>query len=173
MAVRRTKVIGAAIVLALAGGGAYAYLGFWRGDHAVPSEIVLYGNVDIREVQPAFNANGHITAILVQEGSVVKRGELLATLDDTRYAAALDQVEAQMRNQKQVLDKLLAGSRPEEIAQAKATMDALQATYLNNEEIYRRYVQLATNSVASIQQRDNAPSTGLCFGEPGRSRFEP
>ena len=110
--------------------------------------LALYGNIDIREVQPAFNDSGHVTEILVPEGAAVKRGQLLATLDDTRYAAALAKAKAQMQNQKQMLNKLLAGSRPEEIAQAKATMDALQATYLNDESNYLRYARLATTEAA-------------------------
>jgi len=142
------------VLLLAASAGGYAWL--QREPSATNGMLTLYGNVDIREVQPAFNDNGHVTAILVQEGAVVKPGQLLATLDDTRYAAALAQAKAQMQNQKQVLDKLLAGSRPEEIAQAKAIMDALKATYLNDEANYRRYAILATTNASSIQQRDNA-----------------
>ncbi len=142
------------VVLLAAAAGSYAWLE--REPSAAVGILALYGNIDIREVQPAFNDSGHVTAILVPEGAVVKRGQLLATLDDARYAAALAQAKAQMQNQKQMLNKLLAGSRPEEIAQAKATMDALQATYLNDQSNYRRYATLTTTNAASIQQRDNA-----------------
>ena len=141
------------LLLALAA-GSYAWL--HRHRPPVDNTLTLYGNVDIREVQPAFNASGHVTAILVQEGAAVKPGELLATLDDTRYAAQLAQANAEMRNRKQVLDRLVAGSRPEEIAQAKATMDALHATYRNDEANYHRYAKLTTTNATSIQQRDNA-----------------
>jgi HlyD family secretion protein len=141
------------LLLALAAG---VYTWFRLQPSKVGNTLTLYGNIDIREVQPTFNSSGHVTAILVQEGAAVKRGELLATLDDTRYAAKLAYAKAQMQNQKQVLDRLLAGSRPEEIAQAKATMDALRATLLNDEANYRRYARLATADLASIQQRDNA-----------------
>ena len=90
-------------------------------------------------MQPAFNDSGPIATILVQEGAQVKRGDLLATIDDSRYAAALAQAKGQMDNLQQALAKLVAGSRPEEIEQAKATMDALQTTYLNDEATYKRY----------------------------------
>ncbi len=86
----------------------------------------------------------------------MKRGDLLATLDDTRYAAALAQAKGQMENLRQALAKLVAGSRPEEIAQAKATMDALQTTYMNNEATYKRYADLAASNAGTIQQRDDA-----------------
>jgi membrane fusion protein YbhG len=118
--------------------------------------VTLYGNVDIREVQPAFNDSGPVTQMLVNEGAVVKKGDLIATLDDRRYAASLAQAEGQMRNQEQALAKLLAGSRPEEIDQAKATMDALRTVAQNDDANYRRYAALARSGYASVQQRDDA-----------------
>jgi membrane fusion protein YbhG len=145
----------AVLLIALAiGAGGWWYL--QRGGPAAAGILTLYGNVDIREVQPAFNSTGQVTAMLVHEGAVVKQGQLLATLDDTRYAAALAQAKGQMENQKQVLDRVLAGSRPEEIAQAKATMDALQTTYQNNETTAQRFEFLAPKGAATIQQRDDA-----------------
>lgn len=140
--------------LALGGGGGWFYL--HRDGAERTNALTLYGDVDIREVQPAFNDSGFIATILVQEGARVKCGDLLATLDDTRYAAALAQAKGQMENLKQTLDKLVAGSRPEEIAQAKATMNALQTTYLNNEATYKRYDALAAANAGTIQQRDDA-----------------
>ena len=151
---KKFRFVVAALVVVALGVGGWLYLRR-EGTQANPT-LTLYGNVDIREVQPAFNASGHIASMPVQEGARVHRGQLLATLDAVRYAASLAQAQATMRNQKAVLDKLLAGSRPEEIAQAKATMDALQITYLNNQTRYRRYAQLATTSAATVQQRDDA-----------------
>ena len=150
---KRRLVLLFALVLVLASGG-YAWFDLRQPENR--DALTLYGNVDIREVQPAFNDSGRVTALLVHEGSAVKRGQLLATLDDTRYAVALTQAEAQMRNQKEVLDRLLAGSRPEEIEKAKATMDALETTYLNDEANYQRYATLALTNTGSTQQRDNA-----------------
>jgi HlyD family secretion protein len=118
--------------------------------------LTLYGNVDIREIDTAFNDNGPITRMLVQEGDQVHRGELIAELDDTRYKAALDQAEGQMRNQQQVLARMLAGSRPEEIAQAKATTDALAVTYQNDEVNYRRAAALAQTGAGTVRERDDA-----------------
>ncbi len=141
------------LALGLASGG-WVYLRINRP--AAGLALTLYGNVDIREVQPAFYDTGPVTRMLVQEGAAVKKGELLATLDDTRYAASLAQAEAQLRNQQQVLARLLAGSRPEEISQAKAVMEALRATAANNEVNYLRAAKLAETSAGSIQQRDNA-----------------
>lgn len=151
---RRARLLAAALLVLALGAGGWFYL--QHKEMKSNLTLTLYGNVDIREVQPAFNASGHITSMRVQEGATVHRGQLLATLDDIRYAASLAQAKATMRNLKAVLDKLLAGSRPEEIAQVKATMNALQITYLNDQATYRRYAQLAKTNAATLQQRDDA-----------------
>jgi HlyD family secretion protein len=153
-------------VLLLGLGGGW----FWwqRAPAPLGDSITLYGDVDIREMQPAFNDSGPVTALLVEEGQQVRRGELLATLDASRAAATLAQAKAQRAAAAEQLAKLLAGSRPEEIAQAKATMDALEATARNNETLWHRYAALATTSAASIQQRDNA----LAAFESARQQYE-
>jgi len=125
---KRARILLAVLaVLALGGGGGFYLL---RVRPLGVDTLTLYGNVDIREVQPAFNSTGQITAMLVQEGAAVKQGQLLATLDDTRYAAAL--------------------------AQAKATMEAARVTCENDEANYRRLAALVAKNAASIQQRDDA-----------------
>lgn len=149
----KTAIIVIAVLAVFGLGGGWLYL--HRSGTGETNALTLYGDVDIREVQPAFNDSDHITAIFVQEGSPVKRGDLLATLDDTRYAAKLAQAKAQTENQRQLLARLVAGSRPEEIAQAKATMDALEVTYRNNAVEYQRAAVLVTTNAGSIQQRDN------------------
>jgi HlyD family secretion protein len=118
-----------AVLAVLALGSAGAFYLFWVSPQAV-DKLTLYGNVDIREVQLAFKSSGQITTMRVQEGAVVKQGELLATLDDTRYAAAL--------------------------ARAKATMDAARVTCKNDEANYRRLDALVATNSASIKQRDDA-----------------
>ena len=150
----RTRIIVVFVLLLAAAGGGLVYMRVHRP--AATDKLTLYGDVDIREVQPAFNDAGHITLMAVQEGAVLRRGQLLAVLDDTRYAASLAQAKGQMQNAQEALAKLLAGSRPEEIAAAKATMDALQVTYQNDAVNYRRAVSLAITGAGTIQLRDDA-----------------
>jgi HlyD family secretion protein len=145
--------IGAVLAFLALGAGGWLYLNPLRPSGA--ALLTLYGNVDIREIEAAFNDNGPITRMLVQEGDRVHQGELIAEIDDTRYKAALDQAEGQMRNQQQVLARMLAGSRPQEIAQAKATMDALSVTYQNDEVNYRRAAALAQTGAGTVRQRDD------------------
>jgi HlyD family secretion protein len=58
------------------------------------SALVLYGNVDIREVRLAFNGNEHVGEIMVEEGDQVKAGQLLARLHTDRLQAAWDRAQA-------------------------------------------------------------------------------
>jgi HlyD family secretion protein len=152
----RKKVAVVAMIVVMAGlVAAGVYIWTRRQTAAVP-DLVLYGNIDIREVAAAFYDNGPVTRMLVQEGDRIKKGELIAEIDDSRYVAALAQAEGQMRNQEQVLARLLAGSRPEEIAQAKATMDALSVIYQNDEVNYRRAEALLQTTAGTAKARDDA-----------------
>jgi biotin carboxyl carrier protein len=57
-------------------------LGRWWGNSKKDqNRLVLYGNVDLRQVELAFNNSERIAEVLVQEGDKVKRGQILARLD--------------------------------------------------------------------------------------------
>ncbi len=120
--------------------------------------LTLYGNVDIREVQVAFNDSDRIARMLVQEGDFVRPGELLAELDSRRYGANADQARRTVEAQQQTLDRLLNGSRPEEIVQARSTMEALQATMRDTEVTYRRNLELRRAQVIPQQALDDSQS---------------
>lgn len=94
-----------------------------RGD----SPIVLHGNVDIRQVSLAFKVGERIAEMRVEEGDHVTRGQVLATLESTSLGLRLAQAQAQVAVQNEVLRRLQAGNRPQEIAQADANMRAAQA----------------------------------------------
>lgn len=159
MVAKRKRLVLVAAVILVAGLGVAAYQ-HWR---AAPdaNQLTLYGNVDIREVYAAFYDSGRINQMLVQEGDAVRKGELIATLSQSRFADALATANAQAVNQQQVLAALLAGSRPEQIAQAKAQMDALEIVYQNNAANFSRYATLVPHGAATIQQRDDAQAAYL------------
>jgi HlyD family secretion protein len=58
--------------------------------------LVLYGNVDIREVRLAFNGNEHVGEILVHEGDRVSAGQLLARLHTDRLEVERQRVSAEV-----------------------------------------------------------------------------
>jgi HlyD family secretion protein len=88
---RRIVLIGSAIVLTCVVVGLVWWL---MQPKAAPQELVLYGNIDLREVDLAFNNNERIAAVLVQEGDHVHRGQVLARVDTSRLEPQMAQVAA-------------------------------------------------------------------------------
>ncbi len=146
------------IIASLAGGGYYYYQ---HREQGPTDRLQLYGNVDIRQVQLAFHSTGRIEKILVQEGDRVKAGQLLASVDPARYQAALDKIQAEVKAQQQVVARLESGSRPQEIAEAKARVRAAQARVSETEVTYNRLKILVKKQGASQQQVDDAEAAYL------------
>jgi HlyD family secretion protein len=130
----------------------------WRSLNRRPPEntIVIHGNVDIRQVDLAFNATERIGEIQVEEGDKVKDGQLLAILDRERLRHEVLQADAQARAQEKVVAALIAGTRPEEIRKARADVAAAEAEARNAELTSRRLQLLAGRDLIAQQQADDA-----------------
>jgi multidrug resistance efflux pump len=150
------KPIVALVVLVIA--GALAAGAWWyRHDQAQqPDAIVLHGNVDIRQVELAFNANGRIEQVLAAEGDRVTKGQLLAVLDTERLRRVVAEAQARVAAQRQVVARLEAGSRPEEIRKAQADVQAARVDVANAQANYRRQQDLVAEHFVAQQQVDNA-----------------
>lgn len=156
------KRISILVVVLLVVGGFFAWRSL-RKKHAPADSITLYGNVDIRQVQLAFNDSDRIDKLLVDEGSVVRKGELIGQLAQQRFSDAVARDRAIAGAQQQVVARLRAGSRPEEIAAARAEVAAAQADVhaaranVNNAKLlYDRREALAKQQYVSLQLRDDA-----------------
>jgi HlyD family secretion protein len=112
---------------------------YWRYVSNQPAAgdetLVLYGNVDIREVRLAFNGSEHVGEIMVDEGDRVAAGQLLARLHTQRLQAARGRARA-------------------EVAAAKAEEHAAQLSY-------QRIKRLAKNKLASREDEDEAEAKSL------------
>jgi HlyD family secretion protein len=116
---------------------------------------VLHGNVDLRQVQLSFNDSERIAAVLVQEGDRVRQGQLLARLDTRRIEPQVAQAEAEVAAQQQVVERLRRGSRPEEIAQARANVEAAKADVANARQQYERLKSASEISAGrAVRQQD-------------------
>jgi len=140
------------VLLAAAGGGYW----WWSAHRASGSrsELTLYGNVDIREVDLAFVTSERVKEILVEEGDRVKPGEVVARLEAAKLRAAVAAAQASLDAQQAVVDRLEAGSRPQEIRQAKAQAEAAAARARSAELTYQRQQRLGEKKLASPEEVD-------------------
>ena len=60
------------------------------------NELTLYGNIEIRQVDLSFQVSGLISKLLKEEGDTVKKGELIATIDEQDYNANYKRAEAEV-----------------------------------------------------------------------------
>ncbi|MFC0322837.1 efflux RND transporter periplasmic adaptor subunit [Gallibacterium melopsittaci] len=92
------------------------------------TELKLYGNVDIRDVNLGFKVAGRVEKLLVDEGDQVKAGDLLATLD--------------------------AKSFQDELRLAKAKLAEAEAILIKAEKLYQRSENLAKKDAISAASYD-------------------
>jgi HlyD family secretion protein len=124
-----------------------------------PTELVLYGNVDLRQVELPFNGSERIAAVLAQEGDHVKQGQLLARLETSRLAPQVAKAEADLAAEQQAVDRLHHGNRPEEIAQARANVQAAAADVQNTRAQYARLTALSDSSLGRAVSRQDMDAT--------------
>ncbi len=144
------------ILIILAAGFFLGFRLFGSGFEHDGNELTIYGNVDLREVNIAFYANGRISRLLVDEGDKVKKGQLLAELDDSRYRLAVDRLRAEVDAQRELLSKLETGSRPQEKKEAKAQVAGAEARLALARITLRRLKELAKTDYVPKQKRDDA-----------------
>ncbi len=126
-------------------------------DRPVDAEnIELSGNVDVREVELAFNGTERIATLIAKEGQRVKAGDFLGSLETVRFEADVARAAANLEAQRQMVSRLEAGSRPEEIRKARADVVAGEAE-LNNARIrLSRARELVAQRLAPQAQLDDA-----------------
>ncbi len=147
------------ILIAVAAAAVFAGLRLRSDDSSAQADrLTLYGNVDIREVQLAFNGSERIREIRVQEGDRVKKGQRLALLDTRLLEAQLAEAEAAVEAQRQALAKLEAGSRPEEIRKLEAELRAAEAQAKAARDSHRRIQRLLEQKLVSPQDEEQARS---------------
>ena len=116
-----------AVAIALGATGAW-YFGSHRTVNG--DMLTLYGNIDIRQTQLAFNGSERIAKMLVKEGDPVTKGQLLATLD----TATLQQ----------------------KVRKAEADAEAARLASVNAASTYRRTRTLVDKHFVAQQQADDA-----------------
>ncbi len=148
-------VAGVLVLIAL--GGAYAWQSFRTATPgAVPGGFVLYGNVEIRQVDLAFGVEGTIAKVLVDEGDRVEAGQTLAILEQEPFVQSQASAAAALKSGEARLEELVAGFRPQEIEEAQAIAASGEAALQNADLNLKRQRELLQGGHTSQQQFDAA-----------------
>src|ERR1700733_1354632 len=109
---KKALVAGVLVLAAVAVGLGLRRLG--GSSEKNPDRLVFYGNVDLRQVELAFNNSERIAEVLVQEGDRVRRGQILARLETGRLRPQVASAAAAVAAQQAMVQRLHHGSRREE-----------------------------------------------------------
>lgn len=95
------KIVLLIFLATAAGVGYYVYQN--RQAQTQGGPLVLYGNVDIRDVSLGFRVAGRIAQMRFEEGDKVEQGTILAVLDKTPYEELLAIAQAELAQTEAVL----------------------------------------------------------------------
>jgi HlyD family secretion protein len=121
-----------------------------------PTNLTLYGNIDIRQVELNFHDPEHIAEMYVKEGDRVEKGQLLAIQDLERFQYAIESAEAKTEAQRQVVSRLVTGSRPEDIRKAEADVKSAEAELVFAKKEFNRMQNLVKKKLTSKESVDRA-----------------
>jgi len=162
MNARNKVIILLSIIFAIALG--YYLLSTPRG-----SDLDLTGTVDANQVIVSPQVQGRISKLLVDEGTQVKQGDLIAVLDPSELeaqaraaAAMIDSLRSQVAAT-QATSVATRGSTTSSVANAQAQLESARAQLLQAEANLqkvesdsRRTIELAKQGVSSDQERVQA-----------------
>ena len=144
-------------------------LGYYLFSTPRGSDLDLIGTVDANQIIVSPQTAGRISKLLVDEGTPVKQGDLIATLDPSELeaqaraaAATIDALRSQVAAT-QATSEATQGSTTSSVANAQARLESARAQLLEAEATLqrvesdsRRAIELAKQGVASQQESDQA-----------------
>jgi len=144
-------------------------LGYYLISTPRGSDLDLIGIVDANQVIVSPQVQGRISKLLVDEGTTVKQGDLIAVLDPAELeaqaraaAATIDSLRSQVSATK-ATSMATQGSTTSNVANAQARLQSARAQLIQAEATLqrvesdsRRTIELAEQGVASDQERVQA-----------------
>jgi HlyD family secretion protein len=129
------------------------------GPDGAGREVILNATgyiVAHHKIEVASKVVGKVAWIGVEKGDRVRQGQVMVRLEDEEYRAQVLQAKGQLDNLKAKLAELEHGSRPEEIAKAKADVEQSKADMENALITLRRTKELVDQGVLAKQSLDDA-----------------
>ena len=116
----------------------------------------MLGTLEYDRITLAAPSAERIVSVDVREGDRVKAGATLLTLERTRIAAQTDVAQAQAQQQRESLAELEAGTRDEQVAQARAQLVGAQAQARDARAYFARVQPLGQRKLIAAVDVDRA-----------------
>ncbi len=129
------------------------------------------GVVEADEIRVGSRVGGRVKAVQVAEGSRVKAGDVLVTLEAFDLPDRRAEADARCRQLQAQLERLEKGPRPQEVAAAKDRLAAAQAQAELAKLTFDRTKKLVAENNASVDQLDRA-TNDLKAAEANASALE-
>jgi HlyD family secretion protein len=126
---------------------------------SAPQGIILNATgyiIAAHKIEVAAKVIGRVLWIGVDKGDHVKEGQVIVRLEDDEYQAQLTQAKGQLASLQAKLDEAVNGSRPEELAQAKANVNTARSDLDNARITLDRNKRLIKDGVVAQQVVDDA-----------------
>ncbi len=107
------------------------------------------GYVEAEKIEVGSRVGGRIEKVFVEEGSEVKKDDLLVQFEKTHLEAQLAEARHRVARLQTALDKAVAGPRPQEIAIARQNYDAAVAKAKNAADEYKRGVETGVRVITA------------------------
>jgi HlyD family secretion protein len=129
----------------------------------IDSHLAARGRVEgatSQEIKLASRVVGRLKEVTVSDGDPVRKGQVVAVLENDDLQAQIEQARANVRRAQAALEKLQNGARPEERAASRAARDEAQAAADNARQNYERSLKLfkeggiISQSVLDQSERD-------------------
>jgi len=162
-------VIGITVLSAIGGAVAYRSVAADNGRDT----ILVSGTVEATEAELGFQVSGRLERVDAREGDEVGAGSELAVLDQAELLAERAVARAQVSAAQALLAEYLAGSRAEEIAQARAQLAVAVERRNGSRRDVERLEPLAQSAVISRQSFDHEQTALEVYeGEVARATEE-
>ncbi len=130
------------------------------------------GTLELDRVNCRIPASEVITEVLVKEEQRVSAGTILLHVDNRKIAQQYLDLKARHQMASWQLKELEAGPLPQTIAEARARLEASEATLKNSVEIFNRQQNLFTTNFTSRENLDNARNVYLTRKEKTKELTE-
>lgn len=119
------------------------------------TQYIMAGKIQANEeANIGSKISARVSEITVDVGSKVNQGDTIIKLDTQDLQAQVDQAGAAVNTARANLANASSGTRPEQIAQAQATLDSASESYEVNKKNYDRTKALVVSGAAAQQQLD-------------------